>query len=154
MVHRAWPGKRAWQNKEVNISRGVAIIVSLLMIQYFFTSDAVRSDNMFLVPDLLLAFFLLVSGLLPTRIAKPALIYAFGWTGGVLTTSMFGYVVRGEFPQDGGNHLFLIIPCAAMAVALARNLQKRDRAAGELVRAEGSDNHPGVNRESPARVGP
>ena len=117
---------RAWQNKEVAAARCVALAITLVMIWYFITSDAIRSDNPFLVPDLLLTAFLLAAGLLPAGIARPALVFAFGWTSAVLTVSLFTYIVRDEFSQ-GANHLAMIIPSLAMAAILTLTLQKFTR---------------------------
>ncbi|MFC6023717.1 hypothetical protein ACFP2T_47140 [Plantactinospora solaniradicis] len=106
---------RKWDT--VVVARGIAAALTLVMVYYFWTSDAIRSGNPFLVPDLLLTLFALVSLLLPRRVAVPAMIFAFAWAAGVLTVSLFTYVVRGEFPVD---HLFLILPSIAMAVLLGR----------------------------------
>ncbi|WP_192765923.1 hypothetical protein [Plantactinospora soyae] len=111
----AGPARMNWDT--VTIARGVAAVMGLVMVHYFWTSDAIRAGNPFLVPDLLLTLFALVSSLLPRRVAVPAMIFAFGWAAGVLTVSLFSYVVRNEFPVD---HLFLILPSVAMAVLLGR----------------------------------
>jgi uncharacterized membrane protein len=119
--------------------RAVAFVIAIIMTQYFFTSDAVRSDNAFLVPDLLLVAFLLTASLLPQRAAVPALLFAFGWETGVFTTSLFTYIVRDEF-AEGANHLALILPSLLMAILLAHRVIKQagtpERAATERVAAE------------------
>jgi hypothetical protein len=106
-------------------ARIVAFVISVVMIIYFPTSDAIRSDNPFLVPDLLLAAFLLTSALLPRRAAVPALIFSFGWDTAVFTTSLFTYIVRDEF-AEGANHLALILPSLVMAILLGRGVYKAD----------------------------
>ncbi|GAA3779169.1 hypothetical protein GCM10022225_79150 [Plantactinospora mayteni] len=101
----------------VAVARGMAGALTVAMVWYFATSDALRSENPFLVPDLLVAIFALASSLLPRRAAVPAMIFTFGWAAGVFTTSLFHYVVRGEFPVD---HIFLILPSLVLAVLLGR----------------------------------
>ncbi|MGX7676935.1 hypothetical protein [Plantactinospora sp. DSM 117369] len=101
----------------VTVARGAAAALTVVMVWYFATSDALRSDNPFLVPDLLVLVFALGSSLLPRRAAVPVMIFTFGWAAGVFTTSLFHYVVRGEFPVD---HIFLILPALVMAVLLGR----------------------------------
>lgn len=118
----AGPVGRKWDS--VVIARGVAAALTLVMIYYFWTSDAIRSGNPFLVPDLLLTLFALASLLLPRRVAVPAMIFAFAWAAGVLTVSLFTHLVRDEFPVD---HLFLILPSIAMAALLGRIAAKADR---------------------------
>ncbi|MDW5330048.1 hypothetical protein [Plantactinospora sp. KLBMP9567] len=119
------------------VARGAAAALTVAMVWYFATSDALRSDNPFLVPDLLVMVFALGSSLLPRRAAVPAMIFTFGWAAGVFTTSLFHYVVRGEFPVD---HIFLILPSVVMAVLLGR------------VAAAGPVPVPERPRPAPARV--
>lgn len=101
------------------VARCVALSIVLLMVWYFITSDAIRSDNAFLVPDALLTVLLFTSAVLPHRIAVPALIFSFAWAAAVYTTSLCSYAVRGQF-AEGANHLALIIPSVVMAMLLAR----------------------------------
>ncbi|GIG91105.1 hypothetical protein [Plantactinospora endophytica] len=101
----------------VAVARGTAALLTVVMVWYFATSGAVRSDNLFLVPDLLVTVFALGSSLLPRRVAVPAMLFAYAWAAAVFTTSLFSYVVRGEFPVD---HVFLILPSVVLAVLLGR----------------------------------
>ncbi|ROT26790.1 hypothetical protein [Micromonospora sp. HM5-17] len=101
----------------VLVARLVAAAIAVVMVHYFATSNAIRADNPFLVPDAFILLSVLVSPLLPRRAAVPAMIFAFGWSAGVLTVSLFTYVVRDEFPVG---HLFLIGPCLILAALLGR----------------------------------
>ncbi|SHN47199.1 hypothetical protein [Cryptosporangium aurantiacum] len=107
-------------------ARAVALVIVTIMTVYFLVTDAVRSDNPFLVPDLVLSATLLVSALLPQRLAPVALIFSFGWAAGVYTTSMCTHIINGRFPVD---HVFLLIFCVGVPLLLARDLV-RPRVAG------------------------
>lgn len=109
-----------------SIARLLALAIVALMTWYFLTTDAVRWDNAFFVPDALLILFLLVSALLPYRVARFALIFAFAWAAAVYTVSLFTYVVRGDF-LEGANHLALILPGVLMAVLLAYDIDRGRR---------------------------
>jgi hypothetical protein len=102
----------------LGIARVVAILLALVMIWYFVTSNAIRADNPFLVPDALLTVLLLAATVTPRPWAAPVFIFGFAWAAAVWTTSLCTYAVRGEFAQ-GANHLALIAPCVVMAVLLA-----------------------------------
>jgi hypothetical protein len=104
-------------------ARGVALVISVVMIYYFATAGVIRSDNPFLVPDALLTVFLLTAALLPRRLAAPGLIFAFGWDTAVYTTSLCTYAVRGEF-AEGTDHIALILPSLAMALLLIQGVSK------------------------------
>ena len=101
----------------LGIARVVAILLALVMIWYFVTSNAIRSDNPFLVPDALLTAFLIAAAVVPRPWAAPVFIFAFAWAAAVWTTSLCTYAVRGEFAQ-GANHLALITPAVLTAVLL------------------------------------
>ncbi len=103
------------------IARGVALAITGVMVYYFPTSDAIRSDNPFLVPDLLLTLLLVMAALAPRRVAIPGLLFAFAFATAVYTVSMSTYTVRGEF-TDGADHVALITPMLVMSVLLAREL--------------------------------
>jgi hypothetical protein len=106
------------------IARGVGVAMALVMIHYFATTDAIRSGNAFLVPDLVLTVFVLVSALLPGRLAVPAMIFAFGWASAVYSVSLATYTVRGDF-ADGADHLALILPSLVMVGFLVRQVAER-----------------------------
>jgi hypothetical protein len=117
-------------------ARTVALIIATIMTVYFVVTDAVRADNPFLVPDLVLAVALLVSALLPRRLASPALIFSFGWAAGVFTTSMCTHIINGRFPVD---HVVLLIFCTAVPALLARDLVRARAAGGSDVRLRSTD---------------
>ena len=102
----------------LTIARVVAGLLALVMIWYFVTSNAIRSDNPFLVPDALLTVFLIGAVFVPRPWTVPALIFAFAWAAAVWATSLGTYAVRGEFAQ-GANHLALIAPAVLAAALLA-----------------------------------
>ncbi|MEO3814600.1 hypothetical protein ABGB17_36865 [Sphaerisporangium sp. B11E5] len=105
-------------HRTVTVARYVALTLTAVMIWYFLTSDAVRAGNPFLVPDLLLTAFLLISAVLPHRLAAPALLFAFPWAAAVWTVSLFTYITRDAF-WDGADHLALILPSLALTYLLS-----------------------------------
>ncbi|WP_043634157.1 hypothetical protein [Nonomuraea candida] len=109
-------------------ARGVAAVLSLIMAVYLALDGAHRPANLFLWPDVAVAVFLAVAAALPERLARPGLIFAFGWAGGVLTTSVFSYVVRGEFAWP---NLGLVLVSVAMAALLAVRGAGIERGGGE-----------------------
>lgn len=112
----------------VDIGRAVAALLSLSTFVFLFLHDSWRADNMFLVPDLILCAFLLAAALLPGRFAVAALPAAFAYTAGVLITSVFSYVVRGEF---GLPSLAGVLLATVAAIALVRHgLAGREPASG------------------------
>jgi hypothetical protein len=110
-------------------ARVIALIIVTIMAAYFITTDAIRGNNPFLVPDMVLTAALLVSALLPQRSAAPALIFSFGWAAGDYTTSMFTHIIDGRFPVD---HVLLILFCVGVPVLLARDLLRGRQAAGSM----------------------
>ena len=106
-------------------ARIVAVILATIMLVYLVISGAIRGDNAFLVPDLLLSVLLLVAAGLPARWAVTVLLFAFGLAVGVWTASLSHYAVRGEL-VDGLDHLPLIAACVIQSVFLVR-LLGRDR---------------------------
>jgi hypothetical protein len=103
----------------VTVARGVALVVAVIMIFYFATSDAIRADNAFLVPDLALTAFLLGTAFLRGRLAVPAMLFSFAWAAGVFTVAWFEYVVRDEYPIA---HPALIAGCLVAAGLLTREI--------------------------------
>lgn len=77
-------------------ARIIAIGLSVSTFVFLFLHDSFRSDNLFLVPDLVLCAALVVAAALPAPYAAPALIGAFGLAGGVLAVSVSSYAVAGE----------------------------------------------------------
>lgn len=105
------------------VARGVAAIMTVIMVVYLAVDGAHRPANPFLVPDIAVAVLLAGAALLPRSMAPVGLVFAFAWTAGVITVSLFSYVVRGEF--SWGN-LALVLAALVTAGALA----------GRAVRAE------------------
>lgn len=101
----------------VLVARLAAAAIVVVMVHYFLTSNAIRADNPFLVPDAFILLFTLVAPLLPRRAAIPAMIFAFAWAAAVLTVSFFTYAVRDVLRVD---HLFLIVPSLILAALLGR----------------------------------
>ena len=108
-------------------TRIVAVGLSLATFVFLFLHDSFRSDNLFLVPDLVLCTALVVAAALPGRFAVPALIAAFGMTCGVLATSASSYAVDGEL---GFASLLGLTTSVAMTVLLAHHGRQPARAAG------------------------
>ncbi|MFG1704162.1 hypothetical protein ACFLIM_13315 [Nonomuraea sp. M3C6] len=103
----------------VTAARWVAAAESVIMAGYLAVDGAHRPNNMFLWPDIAVAVFLAVAAALPHRLARPAMIFAFGWAGGVITVSIFSYVVRGEFAWP---NLGIVVAAVTMAALLIRQL--------------------------------
>lgn len=113
----------------VPLARGVAVIMSVIMIVYLAVDGAHRPANPFLVPDIAVAVLLTGAVLLPKRMAPVGLIFAFAWTAGVITVSLCSYVVRGEFAW--GNLALILTALATAAVLAGHTARAGER---ELVR--------------------
>lgn len=100
-------------------ARLIAAGLSLTTFVFLFLHDSFRSDNLFLVPDLVLCAALLVAAALPRQFAVPALIGAYGMAVGVFAASVSSYAVEGEFglPSTLGVATSLV-----MAALLGRTL--------------------------------
>lgn len=81
----------------VTAGRVTALALSAGTFAFLFINDSWRADNLFLVPDLVLSAALLAAALVPERWAARALPVAFGFSAGVLITSVMSYVVEGRF---------------------------------------------------------
>ncbi|WP_129789378.1 hypothetical protein [Promicromonospora panici] len=103
----------------VRTARVVAVLLATVMIVFLVVSGAIRPDNAFLVPDLLLSVLLLIAASLPSRWAATVLLFAFGLAVGVWTASLSHYAVRGEL-VDGLDHLPLIAACVIQSLFLVR----------------------------------
>jgi hypothetical protein len=95
-----------------------AVLVSLGTFAFLFVSDGWRSDNAFLVPDLILCAGLVIAALLRGPVAAPALILTLGLAAGVLTTSVSSAAVDGELSAPS---LFAAASAAVLALLLVRN---------------------------------
>ncbi|OLF06095.1 hypothetical protein BU204_36600 [Actinophytocola xanthii] len=99
----------------------VGLLLAAIMLVYLATYDGVwESDNPFLVPDILMGALLLASSVLPSRWAPPAMIFAFGWTAGILAVTVFNnQLTRDEFSVL---NLGMALAAAAMTTLLIRVL--------------------------------
>ncbi|SFB05137.1 hypothetical protein SAMN05216266_10456 [Amycolatopsis marina] len=84
-------------NRLLIAGRVAAVAVSVPTFLYLFPNDRFRSDNLFLVPDLVLCVVLIVGAFLPARQAVPVLGFGFAFAGGVIGTAVSSYVARGSF---------------------------------------------------------
>ena len=73
----------------VRFARVVALVLSASTFVFLFLHDNWRTENLFLVPDLLLCAGLALAAVIPGDRAAPYLISAFGYAAGVLATSVF-----------------------------------------------------------------
>jgi hypothetical protein len=105
-------------DKTTGVARWLAIAIGLLTAVNLPAGGAIRADNMFLVPDLLVAAALLVAALLPRAVRATALLFAFGPAAGVFTVAAFSYVVRGEL----GLVSVFAATCFGAAGLLARHI--------------------------------
>ncbi|MBA3712396.1 MAG: hypothetical protein H0W76_08080 [Pyrinomonadaceae bacterium] len=80
----------------LTVARYGAVIWSLGTLLFIFLRNAFRSDNIFLVPDLILAALLIVAALSPKRIAPPLLLAGFSLSAGVFMTSVASSMVAGQ----------------------------------------------------------
>lgn len=101
----------------LGISRVAAVAFSVSTFAFLFVHDSWRSDNEFLVPDLILCAGLLVAAALPARLAAAALPVVFGFTAGVFAVSVASYAVRDEL---GLPSLLGAVGAVVMALLLAR----------------------------------
>lgn len=102
----------------ITAGRVVAVFLSVTTFVYLFVHDSWRSDNIFLVPDLVVCTALLAGAALPVpRIAVPVMMIGFGLAAGVFATSVASYAVRDEF---GAASLLGALASLAMAALLAR----------------------------------
>jgi hypothetical protein len=100
----------------ITLGRVAAVALSVSTFVFLFLHDSWRSDNLFLVPDLLLCLLLLVAAALPAKLAGPALLGAFAFASGVLATSVSSYAVDGRL---GVASLFGAVAAAVVAGAVA-----------------------------------
>jgi hypothetical protein len=101
----------------LGVGRVAAAALSVSTFVFLFLHDSWRSDNQFLVPDLVLCAGLLVAAVLPARLARSALPVALGFSAGVFAVSVASYAVRDEL---GLPSLLGAVGAAVMALLLAR----------------------------------
>lgn len=103
--------------RTLTIARVGAILVSLGTFAFLFVGDGWQSDNLFLVPDLLLCAGLVVAAFLRGPVAVPALILTLGLAAGVLATSVSSSAVDGELSVPS---LFAAASALVLALLLVR----------------------------------
>lgn len=99
----------------IGFGRAFAVLISATTFAFLFINDSWRTDNLFLVPDLVLCALLLVAAALPGPYAAPALGFALAMCTGVFTASVSSYAVRGEL---GAASLLGVVGCAVTAALL------------------------------------
>jgi hypothetical protein len=105
------------------LARITAILIGVGTFAFLFISNSWSPDNLFLVPDLIITAALVIAALLPARIARPALLFAFGLAAGVLMTATSWYAIRGQLG------LASLIGAVASAAAATVVVVGRPRAA-------------------------
>jgi hypothetical protein len=105
------------------LARITAVLVGVGTFAFLFISNSWSPDNLFLVPDLIITAALVIAALLPKRLARPALLFAFGLAAGVLMTATSWYAIRGQLG------LASLIGAAASAVMAALVAAGRPRGA-------------------------
>ncbi|GAA0907553.1 hypothetical protein GCM10009557_82400 [Virgisporangium ochraceum] len=94
-----------------------AVALSVSTFVFLFLHDSWRSDNPFLVPDLVLCAGLLVAAALPARLATAGLPVVLGFAAGVFAVSVASYAVRDEL---GLPSLLGSVGAVVMALLLGR----------------------------------
>ncbi|GAA0281096.1 hypothetical protein [Cryptosporangium japonicum] len=80
----------------LRFARVTAFGLSASTFVFLFLHDSWRTNNLFLVPDLLLCVGLALAAAMPGDRAAPYLITAFAYAAGVLATSVSSYAVDGR----------------------------------------------------------
>jgi hypothetical protein len=111
----------------IGFGRAFAVLISVSTFAFLFINDSWRSDNLFLVPDLILCALLLVAAALPGPYAAPALGFVLAMCTGVFTASVSSYAVRGEL---GAASLLGVVACAVVTALLQRHLLNQGRPTG------------------------
>ncbi|WP_159037032.1 hypothetical protein [Streptomyces specialis] len=104
----------------ITFGRIVALVVGVATVAFLFLRDNWRTDNLFLVPDLILSLGLVLAAAAPRQWARTALLLTLGIGAGVLMTSVSAYAVQGEI---GLASLAGAVACAVGGLLLIR----RDR---------------------------
>lgn len=101
----------------ITVARIIAAGTSLVTLVFMFLHDSWRSDNVFLVPDLVLCALLLGGAVMPAAWAGTVLLAGFALAAGVFITSVSSYAVDGEagIPSIAG-----ALGSLAMTVVLGR----------------------------------
>jgi hypothetical protein len=97
----------------LRVLRVTAVFIGAATVVFLFIIDGWRTDNMFLVPDLILAAALIAAALLGRRQAVVALLLGFAFAAGVLSTATMSYLIRGQL-LSGAIVAFVIASAAAL----------------------------------------
>lgn len=100
-------------------SRYIAVFIGVTTLFFLFLHGSFRSDNIFLVPDLILSALLLVAAALPKRIAAVMLLFGFGLAVGVFVTATVSSMIQG---QMGIPTLVAAIGSLAISIILMRRM--------------------------------
>ncbi len=111
--------------RNATTARWLIVALTVTMIYYFVTSNAMRPGNPFPVPDMILTVLLPASAAFRGRLAVPAMMFALAWSAAVWTGSLCTSITRGAF-ADGANHLALIVPSVVAAGLLAVSTRHRN----------------------------
>lgn len=107
----------------VLFGRVASVVLSVATFVFLFLHDSWHSDNLFLIPDLILCAVLFAGALVPSaRVATVAMTVGLALAGGVFITSVSSYAVRDEF---GGASLVGAVAALATAVALAAQASRQ-----------------------------
>lgn len=98
------------------VARLAAAVIAVVTIAFLFIHDSLRSDNIFLVPDLVVCALLLAAAGWRGRRAVAALAVSLAMASGVFLTSVSSYLVDGEL---GVPSLIGAVAAAGTAAALA-----------------------------------
>src|SRR5690606_8251202 len=79
----------------ITTARITALLVAVPTFALLIAADRFTLDHLFFAPDLILCAALLFAAFTPRRRARRALILAFAFAAGVITTAVFSYVARG-----------------------------------------------------------
>jgi len=96
-------------------ARLAAAVIAVVTVAFLFIHDSLRSDNIFLVPDLVICALLLAAAAWRGRHAIAALAVSLAMASGVFLTSVSSYLVDGEI---GLPSLVGAVTTAATAAAL------------------------------------
>lgn len=77
--------------------RAAALGTSVGTFLFLFVGDNWDTENIFLVPDLIVCVVLVTAAMLPSKIASAIMLLGFGIGVGVFSTATADYLVQGRF---------------------------------------------------------
>jgi peptidoglycan/LPS O-acetylase OafA/YrhL len=102
----------------ITTARITALLVAVPTFALLIAADRFTLDHLFFAPDLILCAALLFAAFTPRRRARRALILAFAFAAGVITTAVFSYVARGAL-DEGVPTVVAAAACIGFCLALA-----------------------------------